>query len=63
MHTIGKTPFRGSGHNFVMYFTFLLVYIETVSSSSFSADGSSIDRVNIEQSDEEDGTTVLSIYV
>ena len=35
--------------------------VETVSSSSLSADGSSIDRVNIEQSDEEDETTLSSM--
>ena len=46
--------------NFHDVFHFLTC-IETVSSSSLSADGSSIDRVNIEQSDEEDETTVLSM--
>ena len=48
-----------------MYFVFCdltsYTFVETVSSSSLSADGSSIDRVNIEQSDEEDETTVSSM--
>ncbi|XP_065918443.1 WD repeat-containing and planar cell polarity effector protein fritz homolog [Dysidea avara] len=57
-----QSPDTNLSHNpFPDYKSISIPTPETVSSSSLSADGSSIDRVNIEQSDEEDGTTVSSM--